>query len=67
LVFAPPDRLLDGEEADLGLIAKSVFSAGGCSLDPELDDLLEPVGSRIRSSTPYALPQSGGASAWVPS
>jgi GNAT superfamily N-acetyltransferase len=41
-----PFGLLDGEEADLGLIAETVFSAGG-RLDPELDDLLEPVGSRL--------------------
>jgi len=42
-----PFGLLDGEDADLGLIAETVFSAGGGRLDPELDDLLEPEGSRI--------------------
>ena len=42
-----PFGLLDGEEADLGLIAETVFSAGGGRLDPELDELLEPVGSRL--------------------
>jgi GNAT superfamily N-acetyltransferase len=42
-----PFGLLDGEEADLGLIAETIFSAGDGHLDPELDDLLEPVGSRI--------------------
>jgi GNAT superfamily N-acetyltransferase len=42
-----PFGLLDGEEADLGLIAETVFSAGGGRIDPELDDLLEPVGSRL--------------------
>lgn len=42
-----PLGLLDGADGDLGLIAETVFSAGGGNLDPELDDLLEPVGSRI--------------------
>ncbi len=42
-----PFGLLDGEEADLGLIAETVFGAGGGNLDPELDNLLEPFGSRI--------------------
>jgi hypothetical protein len=41
-----PFGLLDGEDADLGLIAETVFSGGG-RLDPELDGLLEPAGSRI--------------------
>ena len=41
-----PFGLLDGEDADLGLIAETVFS-GGSRLDPELDGLLEPAGSRI--------------------
>jgi hypothetical protein len=42
-----PFGLLDGEDADLGLIAETIFSAGSGQLDPELDDLLEPIGSRI--------------------
>ena len=42
-----PFGLLDGEDADLGLIAETIFSAGGGHLDPDLDGLLEPAGSRI--------------------
>jgi GNAT superfamily N-acetyltransferase len=40
-----PFGLLDGEDADLGLIAETIF--GGGDLDPDLDSLLEPAGSRI--------------------
>lgn len=40
-----PFGLLDGEDADLGLIAEAVFSTG--RLDPELDGMLEAIGSRI--------------------
>jgi GNAT superfamily N-acetyltransferase len=39
--------LLDGEEADLGLIAETIFGAGSGGLDPDLDEQLQPVGSRI--------------------
>jgi hypothetical protein len=42
-----PFGLLDGDEVDLGLIAETVFIAGGGNLDPELNDLLESIGSRI--------------------
>jgi hypothetical protein len=41
-----PFGLLDGEDADLGLIAETIFS-GGRGLDPDLDNLLVPAGSRI--------------------
>ena len=42
-----PFGLLDGEEADLGLIAGTIFDARTGQLDPDLDDLLEPMGDRI--------------------
>jgi hypothetical protein len=42
-----PFSLLDGEDADLGLIAETIFSAGNGELDPDLDMQLEPIGSRI--------------------
>lgn len=41
-----PFSLLDGEDADLGLIAETIFSGSG-GLDPDLDMQLEPLGSRI--------------------
>ena len=42
-----PFGLLDGEDADLGLIAETIFDAGGGGLHPDLDMQLEPLGSRI--------------------
>ncbi|MPY81173.1 MAG: hypothetical protein GEV04_22665 [Actinophytocola sp.] len=42
-----PFGLLDGEDADLGLIAEAVFDPASGELDPELDKQLEPVGSRL--------------------
>lgn len=43
-----PFGLLDGEDADLGLIAETIFSGGGSGgLDADLDEWLEPLGSRI--------------------
>jgi hypothetical protein len=42
-----PFSLLDGEDADLGLIAETIFSGGSGGLDPDLDMQLEPLGSRI--------------------
>lgn len=42
-----PFGLLDGEDADLGAIAGTVFDARTGQLDPDLDDLLEPLGDRI--------------------
>ena len=42
-----PFGLLDGEDADLGVIAGTVFDARTGQLDPDLDDLLEPLGDRI--------------------
>jgi hypothetical protein len=41
-----PFSLLDGEDADLGLIAETIFGGSG-GLDPDLDMQLEPLGSRI--------------------
>ena len=42
-----PFGLLDGEEADLGLIAGVIFNAGNGRLAPDLDEQLQPLGSRI--------------------
>jgi hypothetical protein len=42
-----PFSLLDGEEADLGLIAETIFDVSSGRLDTGLEDLLEPLGSRI--------------------
>jgi hypothetical protein len=42
-----PFGLLDGEDADLGAIAGTIFDARTGQLDPDLDDLLEPMGDRI--------------------
>ena len=42
-----PFGLLDGEDADLGAIAGTVFDVRTGQLDPDLDDLLEPLGDRI--------------------
>ena len=42
-----PFGLLDGKDADLGAIAGTVFDARTGQLDPDLDDLLEPLGDRI--------------------
>ena len=39
--------LLDGEDADLGLIGEVICGAGTAGVDPALDRLLEPGGSRI--------------------
>ncbi len=42
-----PFTLLDGEDAELGHIAGTLFDAGDGRLDPDLDEQLEPAGSRI--------------------
>lgn len=42
-----PFSLLDGEDADLGAIAGTIFDARTGQLDPDLDNLLEPLGDRI--------------------
>ena len=42
-----PFGLLDGEDADLGAIAGTIFDARTGQLDPDLDELLEPLGDRI--------------------
>ena len=42
-----PFGLLDDDDADLGAIAGTVFDARTGQLDPDLDDLLEPLGDRI--------------------
>ncbi|MGH3303620.1 MAG: hypothetical protein ACRDOK_18460, partial [Streptosporangiaceae bacterium] len=42
-----PFALLDGQDAELGHVAAILFDAGDGRLDPDLDEQLEPVGSRI--------------------
>jgi hypothetical protein len=42
-----PFALLDGEDAELGHVAGTLFDAGGGRLDPDLDEQLEPIGSQI--------------------
>jgi len=42
-----PFGVLDGEDADLGLIAEAIFDPASGRLDPELDAQLEPLGNRI--------------------
>jgi hypothetical protein len=42
-----PFALLDGQDAELGHVAAAIFDAGDGRLDPDLDEQLEPVGSRI--------------------
>lgn len=49
-----PFGLLDGEDADLGLIAETILSGGG-ELDAGLDGRLEPFGSRILILKPARL------------
>ena len=42
-----PFALLDGQDAELGHVAGTLFDAGDGRLDPDLDEQLEPMGSRI--------------------
>jgi len=42
-----PFALLDGQDAELGHVAGTLFNAGDSRLDPDLDEQLEPIGSRI--------------------
>ena len=42
-----PFALLDGEDAELGHIAGTLFDAGDGRLDRDLDEQLEPIGSQI--------------------
>jgi GNAT superfamily N-acetyltransferase len=42
-----PFVLLDGHDAELGHVAGTLFDAGDGQLDPDLDEQLEPTGSRI--------------------
>src|SRR5438046_2206948 len=42
-----PFALLDGQDAELGHVAGTLFDAGDGQLDPDLDERLEPIGSRI--------------------
>jgi GNAT superfamily N-acetyltransferase len=42
-----PFALLDGQDAELGHIAGTLFDAGDGRLDPDLDEQLEPAGSRL--------------------
>jgi hypothetical protein len=41
-----PFSQLDGEDADLGAVAGTVFNARTGELDPDLDDLLEPPSAK---------------------
>jgi GNAT superfamily N-acetyltransferase len=42
-----PFGLLDGQDAELGHVAGTLFDAGDGRLDPDLDEQLEAIGSRI--------------------
>jgi len=42
-----PFALLDGQDAELGHVAGTLFDAGDGGLNPDLDEQLEPIGSRI--------------------
>jgi len=42
-----PFALLDGQDAELGHVAGTLFDAGDGRLDPDLDEQLEPAGSQI--------------------
>src|SRR5258708_3796994 len=42
-----PFALLDGQDAELGHVAGTLFDAGDGQLDPDLDEQLEPTGNRI--------------------
>lgn len=42
-----PFALLDGQDAELGHVGGTIFDAGDGELDPDLDEQLEPAGSRI--------------------
>src|SRR5258708_29195911 len=42
-----PFALLDGQDAELGHVAGTLFDPGDGRLDPDLDEQLEPAGSQI--------------------
>jgi len=42
-----PFALPDGQDAELGHIAGTIFDAGHGRLDPDLDEQLEPIGNQI--------------------
>jgi GNAT superfamily N-acetyltransferase len=42
-----PFGLLDGEDADLGLIAEAIFNPATGGLDPELNQRLQPLGTKL--------------------
>ena len=42
-----PFALLDGQHAELGHVAGTLFDAADGRLDPDLDEQLEPAGSRL--------------------
>ena len=46
-----PFALLDGQDAELGHVAGTLFDAGDGLVDPDLDEQLEPIGSRIPTRT----------------
>jgi GNAT superfamily N-acetyltransferase len=44
---ADPFSVLDGEDADLGLVAEALFDPATGQLATELDELIEPAGDRL--------------------
>ena len=46
-----PFALLDGQDAELGHVAGTLFDAGGGRLDPDLDEQLEPSATGSSSCT----------------
>src|SRR5712691_6701607 len=59
-----PFSVLDGEDADLGLIAETIFGTGSGGLDPDLDRQLEPIGSRILILNSARLAAATERNAW---
>jgi hypothetical protein len=50
-----PFALLDGQDAELGHVAGTLFDAGDGRLDPDPGEQLEPIGSRILILHPVPL------------
>jgi hypothetical protein len=62
---ADPFSVLDGENADLGLVAEALFDPVTGQLAPELDEQLEPAGDRLLILSFVRLVPSGVASGSV--
>lgn len=62
IVLIDPDEtpdafgVLDGKSGDLGVIGGAILDLATGGLDPELDERLEPFGSRTYSGTPRDSP-----------